>query len=47
MMLLVTEHVRDEAAQVGLLPVPPLLPPVKSYLGRVWSAARALPHHAG
>jgi hypothetical protein len=46
-MLLVTEQVRVKAAQVGLLPVTPLLPPVKSYLGRVWSAARALPRHAG
>jgi hypothetical protein len=46
-MLLVAEQVRVEAAQVGLLPVPPLLPPVKSSFGRVWSAARALPRHAG
>jgi hypothetical protein len=46
-MLLVDEQVRVEAAQVGLLPVPSLPPPVKSSLGHVWSAARALPRHAG
>jgi hypothetical protein len=46
-MLLVDEQVRVEAAQVGLLPVSSLPPPVKSSLGHVWSAARALPRHAG
>jgi hypothetical protein len=45
-MLLVAEQVRVEAAQVGLLPMPPLPPPVKSSPGRAWLAARALPRHA-
>jgi hypothetical protein len=45
-MLLVAEQVQVEAAQVGLLPVPPLPPSVKSSPGRAWLAARALPRHA-
>jgi hypothetical protein len=45
-MLPVAEKVRVKAAQVGLLPVPPLLPLVKSSPGRAWLAARALPRHA-
>jgi hypothetical protein len=35
-MLLVAEQVWVEASQVGLLPVPPMPPLVKSSLGRAW-----------
>jgi hypothetical protein len=46
-MWLVAEQARVEAAQVGLLLVPPLPPPMKSSPGHAWLAARALPRHAG
>jgi hypothetical protein len=45
-MLLVAEQVWVKAAQVGLLPMALLPPPVKSSLGCAWLAARALPRHA-
>jgi hypothetical protein len=46
-MRLVAEQARVEAAQVELLLVPLLPPPVKSSPGRAWLAAQALPRHAG
>jgi hypothetical protein len=46
-MRLVAEQARVEAAQVGLLLVPLLPPPVQSSPGRALLAARALPRHAG